>query len=220
MQLTHPELLDSLADYFVANNYSVKEVLRLLANSSAYQLSSRYDGQWRPEFTRYFAKHQPRRLAAEEMWDAISIATDTVTPMEVFGFDKPLLYANQLPDPTEPRSSGTIVNFMNLFGRGDWWTIGRTADPSLLQLLFTMNDSAVVSRTFPANWVSNRVAKVALSNASDTAAIQELFLSTLSRMPTNDEVATVLARKKGTRLDWLADVQWALLNKLDFIFNY
>lgn len=220
MQLTHPELLDNLAEYFVASNYSVKEVLRLIANSSAYQLSSRYDGQWRPEFTRYFAKHQPRRLAAEEMWDAISIATDTVTPMEVFGFDKPLLYANQLPDPTEPRSSGTIVNFMNLFGRGDWWTIGRTSDPSLLQLLFTMNDSAVVSRTFPANWVSNRVAKVALSNASDTAAIQELFLSTLSRMPTSDEVATVLARKKGTRLDWLADLQWALLNKLDFIFNY
>ena len=89
-QLLHAQLLDELADYFIANNYSVKAVLRQIANSSAYQLSSKYDGQWRPEFVRYFAKHQPRRLAAEEMWDAIGIATDTLTPMTVFGFDDPL----------------------------------------------------------------------------------------------------------------------------------
>jgi hypothetical protein len=221
-QLLHPELLDELADHFIANNYSVKALLRLMANSSAYQLSSRYDGQWRPEFTRYFAKHQPRRLAAEEMWDAISSATDTQTPMTVFGFDEPLYYANQLPDPTEPRSHGSVVNFMNLFGRGDWWTVGRNSDPSLLQLLYTMNDSQVVLRTFAsrADATPNRVARVAAMPVSDEEAIQELFLSTLSRRANSEELAAVMARKKGARIDWMADLQWALLNKLDFIFNY
>ena len=222
VQLLHAELLDQLADYFIANNYSVKSVLRLLANSSAYQLSSKYEGQWRPEFVRYFAKHQPRRLAAEEMWDAIAIATETQTPMEVFGFDQPLFYANQLPDPTEPRSHGAVVNFMNLFGRGDWWTVGRNSDPSLLQLLYTMNDSQVVLRTFASrsDATPNRVARVAAMAVSDEEAIQELFLSTLSRRASTEELAAVLARKKGSRLDWMSDLQWALLNKLDFIFNY
>ena len=38
--------------------------------------------------------------------------------------------------------------------------------------------------------------------------------------PTAEETATVLRLKSGTRLDWVTDLQWALLNKLDYIFNY
>jgi hypothetical protein len=222
-QLYHPELMERLTDFFIQSDYSLKSLVRLIANSNAYQLSSRYpEGQWRPAYTRYFAKHFPRRLAAEELWDVMGIATDTNAPMDVFGFTQPLLYANELPDPTEPRNNFYVQNFMNLFGRGNWWNIGRDKRPSLLQLLYTMNDSQVVLRSFAvrADAPPNRVARIAASSLSDEDAIREVFLATLSRRATDAEVATVVARRKGPRVDWLSDLQWALLNKLDFIFNY
>ena len=70
----------------------------MIATSSAYQLSSRYPGEWEPSFTRYFAKHFPRRLSAEEAYDALAQATMTVTPFFVEGFDEPLTHAIQLPE--------------------------------------------------------------------------------------------------------------------------
>jgi hypothetical protein len=222
LQVTHPELLEQLADYFIQNNYSIKSVLRLITNSSAYQLSSKYPGAWRTSYTRYFAKHLPRRMSAEELYDSLQIATQTETPMFVPGFDQPLLYANQLPDPTEPRSDGQVLEFLNTFGRGDWWNTKRDASPTILQLLYTMNANQTVLRTFASRSDSpvNRAARLAESNAPDEEIIREMFLATLTRYPTPEELATVMRMKTGTRLDWLSDLQWALLNKLDFIFNY
>lgn len=222
LQVTHPELLDQLADYFIANNYSIKSVLRLLANSTAYQLSSKYEGKWDPAYTRYFAKHIPRRMAAEELFDALAISTQTETPMFVPGFEEPLLYANQLPDPTEPRSDSLILEFLNTFGRGDWWNNKRDPQPNILQLLYNMNGGQTVLRSFASNPSSptNRPGRLAQSKMSDEEVVREMFLATLTRYPTEQELATVLRMKQGTRLDWISDLQWALLNKLDFIFNY
>lgn len=222
LQVTHPELLEQLADHLIRNNYSIKSVLRLIANSSAYQLSSKYQGTWRNSYTRYFAKHIPRRLAAEELYDALQISTQTETPMFVPGFDQPLMYANQLPDPTEPRSDGAVLEFLNTFGRGDWWNNRRDPSPTILQLLYTMNAGQTVLRTFASRADSpvNRAARLAESKASDEEIIREMFLATLTRYPTTDELSAVMRMKTGTRLDWLSDLQWALLNKLDFIFNY
>ncbi|MBI3207504.1 MAG: DUF1553 domain-containing protein [Candidatus Solibacter usitatus] len=222
LQVTHPELLEHLADYFIENNYSTKSVLRLIVNSSAYQLSSKYPGQWRPQYTRYFAKHYPRRLSAEEIFDTMNIATDTLAPMFVAGSDQLLYYANQLPDPTEPRSDGNIATFLNTFGRGDWWNNRRDSQPSILQLLYNLNANQTVMRTFAsnANGPINRPARLAASRLSDEEVIKQMYLATLTRYPTSEEVATVLRMKTGTRLDWIGDLQWALINKLDFIFNY
>lgn len=222
LQVTHPELLEQLADYFIQNNYSIRSVLRLITNSSAYQLSSKYQGTWRSSYTRYFAKHIPRRMSAEELYDSLQISTQTETPMFVPGFDQPLMYANQLPDPTEPRSDSQVLEFLNTFGRGDWWNNKRDPSPTILQLLYTMNANQTVLRTFASRSDSpvNRAARLAESSASDEEVIREMFLATLTRYPTPEESATVLRMKTGTRLDWLSDLQWSLLNKLDFIFNY
>jgi hypothetical protein len=222
LQVTHPELLEQLADHFIKSNYSIKEMLRLMTNSSAYQLSSRYEGQWRPTYTRYFAKHIPRRLAAEELYDALQISTQTDTPMFVPGFEEPLHFANQLPDPTEPRSDGAVLEFLNTFGRGDWWNNRRDPQPTILQLLYNMNANQTVLRTFAsrADSPANRPARLAASPSSDEEVVRELFLATLTRYPTTEEVSTVLRMRSGTRLDWITDLQWALLNKLDYIFNY
>lgn len=223
-QNANPQLLEQLTDHFINKNFSTRELIRLIVNSSAYQLSSRYpDAAWKPAYTRYFAKHFPRRLSAEERWDSVAQATMTEAPMQVLGFSQALMYANQLPDPTEPRGEWTVLNELSLFGRGDWLSAPRDTNPSLLQLLYLMNDWSVVQRTRPTSggWtVSNRVLRLAVSELPDEDVIREMFLATLSRRPTAAELKIAMDYRRRDRVEWVSDLQWALLNKLDFIFNY
>jgi hypothetical protein len=172
------------------------------------------------QYERYFAKHFPRRLMAEEVYDAVTAATMTATPMFVEGFDKPLLYATQLPDPSEPRNDFRISNFLANFGRGDWWQSPRTADTNVLQVLYLMNDYTVNYRTFGARGSLTRVSRVVQAGLSDPDAVSHLFLATLGRWPTEEEYAALIKRKTTNYEQWLSDIQWALLNKVDFIFNY
>lgn len=218
IQPTHPELIEALADEFIASNYSIRHMIRLMANSQAYQLSSRYDGTWNPVYDQYFARHITRRLAAEEVFDAVAQATMTATPMAVEGYRTPVYYAGQLPDTTEPRNDFTILNFLSNFGRGDWWNNPRNSQSTIIQALFMMNDNSVNFRTFTGK--PDRVAWVLSQNMSDTDAINNMFLAALSRYPTSDEMQVIHQNRHGTRDQWLTDIQWALLNKLDFLFNH
>ncbi|XZE19716.1 PSD1 and planctomycete cytochrome C domain-containing protein [Pirellulaceae bacterium SH449] len=70
---THPELLDYLAVEFMESGWSVKHVVKLIATSRAYRLSSRFDA---PQFeldpeNLYVARGNSRKLDAEGMRDAI-----------------------------------------------------------------------------------------------------------------------------------------------------
>ena len=224
MQNSHPELLEQLADYLIANNYRLKPLIRQIVNSETYQLSSRYEGTWRPEFVRYFARYQSRRLSAEQMYDAMITATRTEQPMALSSGGRVVTYANQLPDPTEPATDFRVVDFLNQFGRGNWLTVDRSSDPTLLGLLFMMNDSNNVNRSLgtasAAVGINNRVHEINAKYSVDSEAIQRMFLSTLSRYATEAELNLVLQRRTGPRYQWLSDLQWALVNKLDFAFNY
>jgi Protein of unknown function (DUF1553)/Protein of unknown function (DUF1549) len=220
LQASHPELLERLADEFIQSNYSIRRIIRLIAESNAYQLSSRYGGAWRPEFTRYFAKHFPRRLYAEEIFDALTMATDTPVPMNVEGFDSPIYFATKLPDPTEPRNNGTIINFLTNFGRGDWWTVPRDEESNVLQVLYQMNDGQINLRTLGSSNVTTRVTKVMLQGLSDRDAVNQMFLATLGRYATDSEFSLFASKKTNNYEQWLSDIQWVLLNKVDFVFSY
>lgn len=226
-QNANPELLERLTDHFIANNYSIREMARLITSSTAYQLSAQYEGEWRPGFARYFARRNPRRLTAEELYDSIVTATRTEAPMSVLGWDRPVTYANQLPDPTEPATDGGVQNLLTQFGRGNWLTVDTNNGPTLLGLLYSMNDAFVVNRTLGFTRASvtpsNRVLQIHAQAANDEEAIRQMYLATLTRLPSDQEMAQVLAFRtstRDTREQWLSDLQWALLNKLDFIFNY
>ncbi len=65
--------------------------MRTIARSSAYQLSSRFDGEWKESYTPYFARNFVRQLTAEQIHDAISQAT------QVFGNYKRKDYVYDTP---------------------------------------------------------------------------------------------------------------------------
>src|SRR5260370_27160106 len=75
LQASHPMLLEKLAKNFVDSGYNLREFIRPIVQSSAYQLSSRYDGDWKVDYVPLQARHYPRRLAGEQIYDAIWRAT-------------------------------------------------------------------------------------------------------------------------------------------------
>ena len=76
LQPSHPELLNELAAYFRENNYSLHKLFTLICNSSAYQLSARFPGEWNENYTKYYARKYVRMLTAEELHDAMATATE------------------------------------------------------------------------------------------------------------------------------------------------
>ena len=95
VQPSHPELLDALAKDFKEHNYDLRYLIELITKSATYQLSSYYEGQWKEEYARYFARHFVRRLAAEELFDAISEATGVFPSIQISGSTAKVHYVMQ-----------------------------------------------------------------------------------------------------------------------------
>ena len=67
---SNPELLDYLAQEFVEHQFDVKHLFRLILNSRAYQLSSKANELNRGDAA-HFSHYRVRRLAAEQLLDAV-----------------------------------------------------------------------------------------------------------------------------------------------------
>lgn len=221
LQPTHPELLDKLAKEFIDQGYQLRPLLKVLAQSSAYQLSSRYEAEWTPDLIPLFARHYPRRLEGEEIHDAIIKATAVMPSYTVqFWADKPS-WAMQLPDPQEPRSDPTGLNFMNTFLRGNRDNIQRSQAGSVQQQLYLMNDAFVSNRVKVA---ASPKLKALAAITSNSDLIDEAFLTFLSRYPTEYERSKALpflakANTAALRNTAVEDLAWVCINKVDFMFS-
>lgn len=213
-QPSHPALLEDLATEFIAKNYDVRELLRTIALSRAYQLSSRYDGVHPDES--YFARRQPRRLPAEALFDAIGTATGSRPQFLVPGIGF-VSRAMQLPDPLEGGRSPSGM-LMNACGRGDRDEVARTNDGSISQALGLMNDPVVVNRVRRA---PGSTMQLVLASTSDPNVIAEkLYLAALSRPPSADEQRIAVDYLAGGPLPERAeDLLYVLINSLEFLFS-
>jgi hypothetical protein len=212
LQPTHPELLNQLADSFRRSGYSLRELLKLMVTSNTYQLASRYTpGAWNESWTPYYARHYPRRLMSEEVLDAIFRATNV-------GGQIPLTSgkAMQLPDPLE---GGSFRGFLNNFGRGNRDDDERSNDSSIVQALALMNDRTVTTRV-SATMNGSIVKTLTTKPESPETIAESLYLATLSRYPTAEEKAAAVAwLKSGALARKTEDLQFALINRIEFLFN-
>jgi hypothetical protein len=239
LQPSNPQLLDALARHFILNRYDIKALLREIANSQSYQLSSRYSGDWDPAWEPYFARHFVRRLWAEELHDAVVIASGIIPKYNVPNFsdastvyqlDSPgfglVSFAMQLPDVrNEPDgAAGPVSLFLDAFQRGDRDMTPRKGEGSIQQALNLMSDNFVVSRTHATGTGIAGSNLVAALNAglSDSQLVTQLYLTVLSRYPSDDElqIATGNLSANPNHTQAAEDLFWVLFNKVDFIFNY
>jgi hypothetical protein len=219
LQPANAELLEALTQDFIASNYNLRTLIGRIAKSSAYQLSSQYPGTWSLAMVPYYARKYVRRLDAEELHDALIKATGIGVAYQLrdsLGNITTINWAMQLRDTT-----GGTNDFLNSFLRGDRDAIERSQDSTLLQALNLMNNSFVMNRIHQNN-TGSKVAQL-LANTALTSQdiINQLYLTTLSRYPTTTELNTCLSTFTTlTRREATESLQWVLLNKVDFIYNY
>jgi hypothetical protein len=206
------ELLDALAKDFVANKFDVKHLIRTIMNSRTYQLSAQAN-DFNKDDAKYFSHAVTKMLTAEQLLDAICTVTDL--PEKFAGL--PLgTRATQLPD-------GEINHpFLKTFGqpaRELACECERESDSNLAQALQLINGPTVNEKL---RNPGNRIGRLLGKKATDQELLNELYLATLSRLPTEADVKTALghvAKAADKRKAW-EDVQWALLNAKEFLFRH
>ena len=220
LQPANAELLEALTVDFIQSNYNLRSLIGKITKSSAYQLSSQYPGTWGLSMIPYYARKYVRRLDSEELHDAIIKATGIGVSYQMrdsLGANTYVVnWAMQLRDTT-----GGTNDFLNSFLRGDRDAVVRSQDSTLLQTLNLMNNSFVMGRVHQNNansTVSKLMANTALTSQD---IINQLYMTTLSRNPTTTEMNTLLSSFTTlTRREATESLQWVLLNKVDFIYNY
>ncbi len=219
LQATHPELLEKLAIEFSKGDFKLRAFVKTLVQSSAYQLSSRYEGEWKEEYVDLFARRIARRMEAEEVHDAVTKSTGILGDYALQGTSDRAVWAMQLPELTEPQADPPANNFLNTFLRGDRDTQGRSQSGSIQQQLLLMNDAFVGNRLKVTR--SPRLQGIAKLDKNEDV-VEEAYLTFLSRKPTaaEREVGVVFLSKASNRDTAIEDLAWMCINKTEFLFSY
>jgi hypothetical protein len=223
IQPTNPELLDALARDFQSNNFSIQHLIKTIMKSSAYQLSTHFEGEWKDAYVPYYARRFARVMSGPEAADAIATATSRPYQFSLLG--QPVSRVLELAGPSgvggRGRSSeGLVVSALlqSFFqsNRQTPATLGNTA--SSVQAMLMMVSPVVGNRV--AAEKGTRVSSLLESGKSNPEILEELFLASLARRPTAGEVKAsefLLAKDRKTGLE---DIQWALLNSPEFLLNH
>ncbi len=209
---SNPQLLDALADYFVQSGYDLRKLMRVIMTSRVYQLSCRPH----PDFVsdrRFYTHYNVKRLPAEVLLDAIDFACGT---QERFPGVPLGTRAIELPDPNY---SSYFLDTLGRPKRTSTCECERTADPNLAQVLHLLNGDLVNRKVADG---SGRVARLLKAKKPVPEIVEELYLVTLSRYPTEEERAACqkLIDTAASPREGLQDVLWALLNTREFLFNH
>jgi hypothetical protein len=221
---THPELLAELAADFVKSGYDLKHLHRLILNSRTYQQSARTNPTSKHDAANY-ASFYLRRLPAEVLVDAVNHATlgKETYPPELFV--PPGALAVEVAGGTgNDQKKATLHYAFHIFGRplrnpDVQCDCERDATVSVVQALFLANHPTIQAKVAAAD---GRVAKLAKEFPDATRAVEEVYLWTLSRPPSPEELRACLAYLKGspTPQRGLEDVMWSLLNTREFQLNH
>jgi hypothetical protein len=217
-QPTHPELLEELTTSFIAGGYNLRSLLKTMALSNTYQLSANYSpGPWSEAWVPYFARRYPRRVMSEALLDSVVKATGVPISFSVAGMGI-VNKAMALPDPLEARRRPEGL-FLDDFGRGNRDDVARSSDVSIAQALSVMNDTIVTTRVRQAT-AGSTVAKTLASTTDPGSIADQIYLATLSRNPSATERQQAIDFLRGGTLSQRTeDLQWTLINSLEFLFN-
>jgi hypothetical protein len=207
---SHPELHDRLAVEFVKSNYDLKQLIRWICNSEAYNLTSQVGRDNEidnpsagevPLFSHMYVKS----MEAEQLYDSLIVATSAHKSGR----------ANW--EQAERQRQQWMGQFVIAFGtdEGDEAT---TFNGTIPQALMMMNGELVTNAVSAEKGSALREALE--SNEPDATKIRNLYLATLSRYPSSREATMAMRLVRGNR-DKLAayqDLFWALLNSNEFIF--
>ena len=217
---SNPELLAYLEKELVASGYNLKHLRRLIFTSTAYQLSPIPRSE-RPEARANFASYKLRRVEAEVLNDALNQITGS-TDLYTSAVPEPFTYIPQEMNAVEVADGSITSSFLALFGRSARATgmeSERVNELASTQWLYMLN-----SATIQGKLQNGPKLAALLSSGGKTSEIAErLYLTILSRFPTDADVKAVGEYAKtgvtGGRNMWI-DLAWALINSPEFLLRH
>jgi hypothetical protein len=208
---TNPALLDALASDFRTNGHDLKKLIRVIATSHTFALSSQ-PSDTNAADTRNYSRHYRQRLRAEVLLDAVSDVTGVAEKFDA------------MPEGSRAMEAWTVrfdSKFLDSFGRPDPNQdppCERTSDTTVVQALHLMNAPGLAAKITSDK---GRVAKLAESKKTPAEIVEELYLLAYNRRPTTEESELCVSKfeKKGsTRRTAAEDLLWALVNTPEFVF--
>jgi hypothetical protein len=198
---SHPELLQELSKQFATGGFDVKDMIRTICNSQAYQRSSVPTKGNEDAELQLFSHASIRPLTPEELFDSLEKVTGPAERARPVG--RPGM--GQRFGPVGPRAQ-----FVAFF-QGE-----ENADPTeyqagIPQVLRLMN-----SNQFNINAAARKI----VGKSEPAQAVEKLYLTTLARRPSAEESRKLTAHIQAKGEQAHGDILWALLNSSEFAFNH
>ncbi len=202
---SHPELLDALTKWLVANRFDLRGLTRELLNSRTYQLSSA--GPTSDPLPRWFEQARVRPLSAEELTDAWRVATGYLTVEQLSG--KPPKESRY-----RPLEGGYVLQFFGspVNGTGDF--------QGGLQEHLYLNNGQLGSLI--SSGKGSLLDSLSAGSMTWDERVDRLYLAILSRPPTDAERTQLvsLLDRDAPPQERLRDAIWALMTCSEFRFNH
>ena len=208
---SHPELLDLLASEFVAHKFDIKWLFRELALTQTYQRSSVLPKGVDTIAPESFLTAIEKRVSAEQLMESM---------LEAAGErDRYLAVKKADPNVKTESIASLQAKFLKAFANPAR-DPEEEFNPSLKAALFILNDPTILDwlTPRPGNLI-DRLSKI----ADDGKAAEEMYLSVLSRIPTDEEksgVVKYLTKNSAKRVAALGQFAWALLASTEFSVNH
>jgi hypothetical protein len=211
--ISHPALLERLTVEFVNSNYDLKQLIRWITNSEAYNLSSRFNGKSNEEDNPangkmpLFSHMYLKSMTAEQLYDSLIIATNAHKS------------GSGNWEKAEAKRQEWMQQFVKTFGT-DENDESSSFDGTIPQALMMMNGELIHDALSGAK--GSVLAEVMHEKGSPAEKIKQLYLTALSRPPSSREIQTANRVMKFARAPAEAyqDLFWALLNSNEFILNH
>ena len=196
----YSDVLIALSASFRASDFDVKELYRLILNSQSYQRQMRM-GESQGEHVK-FAGAYPTRLRPEALWNALAAALEIREPI--------------------PPGAGPFRRRFLLSGQvKELFAFDPSARPedvegSVPQALMLMNNEMINRQVRATGYTV--LARVLRTFPVNDAAINQVYLRTLGRSPTEREKKVCLEHiaELGERGAAFEDILWSLINSAEF----
>ncbi|CAN5905619.1 DUF1549 domain-containing protein [soil metagenome] len=219
----HPELLDALARDFIEHGYDLRHLIRTIATSEAYALSSA-PVPGNEQDRRLFSHQIPRPLTAHQMADALAQATNTPLVFDrsrgggggTAGSSTVVQRAVEVNDPSIPNA---LLDTFGRCPRTNGCSAVATPLLSLRQSLLLIGGSLLDDRI---GRFDGYLASLLEFDPEPEEIVENLYLRTLCRKPLEEERSHWTAELKAapSLREASEDLFWALLNSREFAFNH
>jgi hypothetical protein len=203
---THPEVLKLLADEFVASGFDLKHLIRCICLSETYQRSSQALPSNKDDDDLY-SHMKPKVLSADMLFDSLAVVLGRPVGGDEGGKAK-----GQKKYGGGPRAA--FRKFFHAEADDDVGVVEEYTH-GIPQALKLLNAPGI-------NNTNVTVSRIRKSADGQNKVIECIYLTVLSRVPTEAEVKKLkeYAAQESNAYKAYNDMMWALLNSAEFMFNH